>query len=690
MAEEFDSNNIKKIEASARDSRDIIDEMSRNIKEFNKQTSSGARIGATLFKEFNAISKTSEDLIKKAAKLATEKGATVKLARKAADLQASQNSLADKANKMAAKAATSYGPAKAQFEQSARYLADMAREAGIVKDNYKALVTEAAKLDKSTQFFTGASKFVNSIPGLKAFAGPFDKAAESAKQALIDGKSSSEAMAIGLEKFNVAIGKMILAFALKSLFTANQQITDIGKSTESSAASAYDFRMQMSLAAASSNDLRVNSETLLKANKALNDELGLAIQYDAERLIPLAKILDAQVLTTAQAAKYNQLANNTGQTVQETLKGSEAAVNAVNNELGTRVSLKKVMEATATTSGQVKAQLGGSSEAISRAVVTAKALGFELEQIAGIGKKLLSFEESIGAELKAELLTGKQLNLEKARMAALTGDYETLTKEINANVGSFAEYSNMNVLQQDAIAKAVGMTSDSLSEALLKQGDMKAMMAEAVATGDTQTIQQLEQLSNQEKFAKAVDKVKTMFVDLIAIISPLTHVVGFIADMFSSIPGMIGLSIIGVMKLIPVLKMIKNSSMVSAISTIFRSAFSMSPIVGVALSAAAIGALYAATSKAASMDDGVIGKDGGMVVNSPKGSIQLNKDDSIIAGTDLGGGKEQRQERRQEQRQEREPIIVQSITQFDSFGANSSMASNGRFQSNNKGRTKFD
>ena len=57
MAEEFDSNNIKKIEASARDSRDIIDEMSRNIKEFNKQTSSGARIGATLFKEFKGIAK---------------------------------------------------------------------------------------------------------------------------------------------------------------------------------------------------------------------------------------------------------------------------------------------------------------------------------------------------------------------------------------------------------------------------------------------------------------------------------------------------------------------------------------------------------------------------------------------------------------------------------------------------------
>ena len=688
MAEEFDPKNIEKIEASARESRSIINEMSESIKDFNRQTSSGARIGATLFREFKGIAKISEDLNKKAAKLATTKDASKKLTESIKDLQVRQNSLADRANEMAAKAATSYGGAKTQFEQSARHLADMAREAGVVKDNYIELRKEAIKLDESTKFFTGASKFVNSIPGLKAFSGPFDEAAESARQALLDGKSSSEAMAIGLEKFNVAIGKMILAFALKSLFTANQQITDIGKSTESSAESAYNFRMQMSLAAASSNDLRVNSETLLKANKALNDELGLAVQYDAERLIPLAKILDAQVLTTAQAAKYNQLANNTGQTVQETLKGSEAAVNAVNNELGTRVSLKKVMEATATTSGQVKAQLGGSTEAISRAVVTAKALGFELEQIAGIGKQMLDFESSIAAELEAELLTGKQLNLEKARLAALTGDYETLSKEINKNVGSFAEYSKMNVLQQDAIAKAVGMTSDSLSETLLKQGDMEAMRAEAVATGDTQTLQQLDQLSNQEKFAKAVDKVKNMFIDLMAIISPITHVVGFLADMFSSIPGAIALMAMGLVRVIPLLKMARLQSMAGAVSSIFKAAFSAGPILGTIIVGGALGALYAGISKAKSMDDGTISPEG-LVVNSPKGSINLNKDDSIIAGTDLGG-KNNPPPPPPPQQQAPAPIIVKSTIQYDSFSANSSAAYGGRFSEEKRHLSFFD
>ena len=37
------------------------------------------------------------------------------------------------------------------------------------------------------------------------------------------------------------------------------------------------------------------------------------------------------------------------------------------------------------------------------------------------------------------------------------------------------------------------------------------------------------------------------------------------------------------------------------------------------------------------MNDGTISPEG-LVVKSPKGSIQLNKDDSAIVGTNLGGG----------------------------------------------------
>jgi hypothetical protein len=57
------------------------------------------------------------------------------------------------------------------------------------------------------------------------------------------------------------------------------------------------------------------------------------------------------------------------------------------------------------------------------------------------------------------------------------------------------------------------------------------------------------------------------------------------------------------------------------------------PVVGWALGLAAAGTVAALGYSY--MKDGVIGPDGEMVVSGPKGSIQLDKDDSIIAGTNL-------------------------------------------------------
>jgi len=637
MGEEFDHDNLNKIADAARDSRSLIDEMYSSISRFNKQVTSGAKIGKTLLNNFKGLAKEADNVSKSASTLATRTNAVNKALEKAKEIKAKQLSFERESEVFAKKAQTSSGRIKAEYLAQAQHLSDAAREAGVISQHYSDIAKEAAELDKSTQFFKGASTFMSSIPGLKAFAGPFQEAEKSAKQALLDGKTSQEAMQIGFSKMGPMIGKMFGLFLLKSLFTANDQIVEMQRNINISEKSAYKFRNNLSLAAANANNLRVTSEGMMKTNAALNEQLGYALQYDTDRLVVLTEILDAQVMSNEAAAQLSILSNNAGMSIDDALKSQEAAVNSVNQEYGARISLQGVLEASSKVSGQIKAQLGANPEAIARAVTQAKALGFELEQIANSGKQLLNFESSIEAELKAELLTGKQLNLEKARMAALTGDYETLTSEIANNVGDWSDFSKMNVLQQEALAESVGMTADELSNTLLKQGDIAAMMQEAKDTGDEQTLQQLTAISNSEKFAKSLEKVKTMFVDVMAVISPITHAVGFIADMFGSIPGMIGLGIVGLVKMIPILKALRASSMVSAVANIFASAFKMHPLAGIALSAAALGSLYAATKKAVTMDDGTISSKG-MTVNHPKGTIQLNKDDSIIAGTNLGGG----------------------------------------------------
>ena len=157
-----------------------------------------------------------------------------------------------------------------------------------------------------------------------------------------------------------------------------------------------------------------------------------------------------------------------------------------------------------------------------------------LEGVAAAGAQLLNFETSISNELEAELLIGKQINLERARLAALTGDYETLTKEINKNIGDFGDFTKMNVLQQEALAKSVGMTANELSDVLLKNENIEALAQEARLAGDEDLAKQLEARSAQEDFNDAVEKLKGIFTDIMG--GPLAGIL----DVFGSILSTVG------------------------------------------------------------------------------------------------------------------------------------------------------
>jgi hypothetical protein len=77
-------------------------------------------------------------------------------------------------------------------------------------------------------------------------------------------------------------------------------------------------------------------------------------------------------------------------------------------------------------------------------------------------------------------------------------------------------------------------------------------------------------------------------------------------------------------------------SMISMAIAAISSASAMTLGIGAIAIAAGIAAVVASMSSAkSSMDDGMVGPDGGMILSGKKGSIQLNKDDSVIAGTNL-------------------------------------------------------
>jgi hypothetical protein len=101
---------------------------------------------------------------------------------------------------------------------------------------------------------------------------------------------------------------------------------------------------------------------------------------------------------------------------------------------------------------------------IATAAVSARRLGLSLGNVADIASNLLDFESSIESQMEASVLLGRQLNLDKARELALTGDLAGLAEEVKNQVGSQADFEAMNVIERQSLAKAIGVSVADLGK----------------------------------------------------------------------------------------------------------------------------------------------------------------------------------------------------------------------------------
>ena len=247
-----------------------------------------------------------------------------------------------------------------------------------------------------------------------------------------------------------------------------------------------------------------------------------------------------------------------GKTADEMAKQAQMSI----KNLKLNTSMKSLMQAVGKVSNNVKLAMGGSAKGITAAVAQAKKLGLEMSQVEGIASSLLNIEDSMQAEMEAELLTGKELNLEKARAAALNGDNVGLMEALAEQGINAADYSNMNVIQQEALAKSLGMNRGQMADMLVTQ---KENVAENVNMIDLQK-QGIDAMSSmaseQEKRAKsdedqlialvgindAVSRMEKAFIKIKKLLTPLvdlifTPIFELVADTGEMLAGWLGTTV---------------------------------------------------------------------------------------------------------------------------------------------------
>ncbi len=128
------------------------------------------------------------------------------------------------------------------------------------------------------------------------------------------------------------------------------------------------------------------------------------------------------------------------------------------------VPINAMMNQLANVSDAVATTMGSNPRALSQAVVQASQLGTSLESVAGIMNNMLNLEQSIGNEMEASVLLGKNLNMEKLRAASYAGDEAAVMRELKSLVGTQAEFEKMLPIQRQAYAQALGMSVSELQK----------------------------------------------------------------------------------------------------------------------------------------------------------------------------------------------------------------------------------
>jgi len=145
---------------------------------------------------------------------------------------------------------------------------------------------------------------------------------------------------------------------------------------------------------------------------------------------------------------------------------------------------------------------------LAEAAIKAKSLGLNLSAVSSVAKSLLDFETSISNEFEAQVLTGKMINLDRARGLALQGKASELLDEIVSQVGGEAELRSMNILQMESLAGAVGLSVNQLQRVV--QGNEASLKNPVVSKLDETNEILKAQLDTEQKQLLGQQKQDTL------------------------------------------------------------------------------------------------------------------------------------------------------------------------------------
>lgn len=218
-------------------------------------------------------------------------------------------------------------------------------------------------------------------------------------------------------------------------------------------------------------NLGIGLKEAYEAASSLTEEFQVIGLVTKEAIANTAMVAANLGLNVKDAAKFKGLFESISQSVGSSGDSMIKSAAALADMAG--VAPRAVLNDMANASEDTLAFLSKSPMALIRATVEARRLGTTVNSLSKSARGFLNYQDSITSELEASALIGKSLNFQEARAAAYAGDVVKSRELALKQIEKAGDFTRLNVYQQEALAKAAGMTTAEI----IKQQNQQKLLA---------------------------------------------------------------------------------------------------------------------------------------------------------------------------------------------------------------------
>ena len=386
-------------------------------------------------------------------------------------------------------------------------LTDSNIDLGRLQRGYESVLHTSQQIARANPF-RGFADLVRDVPVVNKLLSNMVKAADEFNEVLVETEDKNKALAAGFAEYGKLVGKATLAFIILELKKAGTYLdgmaVKLAANLNTSKNNALGLTQQFVDQSYALQGLAMSYRKVMEAQLELTTLQGTATTYSNDSVVAFS-ILSKNIGVSAQSAsKLDELFRAIGSSAKGQADIIAGTVALENNRFGISISQRKIFEEIASISSNIALSIQAQGNSLAKAAFEANRLGLSMQQVEKISSSILDFESSITNELEAELLIGRDINLERARLAALNNDMERVVSEIGRQGITQGSFSRMNTIQQASIARALGMTASEMGDMFIRQEALTRLGAKDEA-GVAEMIKQMrDQGMSEEDIAKRV------------------------------------------------------------------------------------------------------------------------------------------------------------------------------------------